>query len=119
MGEINDYRDLRVWQRAMDLIIEMYRWTSDMPPEERFGLTSQIRRATVSVASNIAEGYGRGTRPDYIRCLRLARGSLCEVDTQAQAITRLRMLSADTTVNDYTVDCRRMLQALITSLEHD
>ena len=74
--------DLEVWKDAMRLARGIYRASVDFPDEERFGLTSQIRRAAVSVASNIAEGAGRGSKLEYARHLRIARGSLMEVDTQ-------------------------------------
>ena len=80
-GEIRSYRDLRVWQRAMDIAEATYRLTSDFPRAEQFGLTSQARRAAVSVAANIAEGYGRATRPVYMNFVRIAQGSLKELET--------------------------------------
>jgi four helix bundle protein len=74
--------DLEVWQEAMRLAREIYRASVELPPDERFGLTNQIRRAVVSVASNIAEGAGRGSKAEYSRFLLIARGSLMELDTQ-------------------------------------
>lgn len=82
MTEIRSHRDLIAWQKAVDLGLEVYRLTRSFPDAERFGLISQLRRAGVSVSSNIAEGYGRGTTADYLRFLRAARGSLYEIDTQ-------------------------------------
>jgi four helix bundle protein len=79
---VSSYKDLTVWQRAMQMSLAIYRLSSGFPPEERYGLTSQIRRAGVSVPSNIAEGYGRGTRKDYKQFLSIARGSTLEVQTQ-------------------------------------
>ena len=76
------YKQLIVWQRALSLSLAIYRSTRTFPDEERFGLTSQLRRAGVSVASNIAEGYGRGTRGEYKQFLAIARGSTLEVQTQ-------------------------------------
>jgi four helix bundle protein len=83
----DSYRDLLVWQRAIQMTIAIYRLTSGFPKEEQYGLTSQLRRAAVSVASNIAEGYGRGTRGEYKQFLGMARGSNYEVQTQL-VITR-------------------------------
>jgi len=80
MGE--SFKDLVVWQRAVQMALEVYRLTSSYPVSERFGLTNQLRRASVSVASNIAEGYGRSTRGEYLLFLGHARGSNCEVQTQ-------------------------------------
>jgi four helix bundle protein len=87
LGE--SFKDLVVWQRAIELTVVIYKLTSSFPESERFGLTNQLRRASVSVASNIAEGYGRSTRGEYLLFLGHARGSKCEVETQlaiAQAL---------------------------------
>jgi four helix bundle protein len=80
MGE--SFKDLVVWQRAVQLSVAIYKLNSSFPAPERFGLTNQLRRASVSVASNIAEGYGRSTRGEYILFLGHARGSNCELQTQ-------------------------------------
>src|SRR5579871_3338951 len=79
MGE--SFKDLVVWQRAVQLSLATYKLTSAFPASERFGLTSQLRRASVSVASNIAEGYGRSTRGEYLLFLGHARGSNFEIQT--------------------------------------
>ena len=76
------YRDLMVWQAAMDLTVEVYRLTTTFPTYERYGLTSQLRRAAISIASNIAEGHGRTHRGEYLPHLSIARGSTMEVETQ-------------------------------------
>ncbi len=75
------YRDLVVWQRALDLGVTVYGLTRGWPKSEAFGLTSQVRRAAVSVAANIAEGYGRATGREFAQFLSVARGSLLEVET--------------------------------------
>jgi four helix bundle protein len=80
LGE--SFRNLAVWQRSIELTLAVYRLTSSFPDSERFWLTNQLRRASVSVASNIAEGYGRATRGEYIQFLGHARGSNSEVETQ-------------------------------------
>jgi len=79
---VKSYKDLKVWQRSIQLVLSIYRLTANFPTEERYGLTSQLRRAGVSISSNIAEGYGRGTRKDYKQFLSIARGSTQEVQTQ-------------------------------------
>lgn len=79
---VESYRDLKVWQRAIQMTLAIYRVTTGFPKEEMFGLTSQLRRAAVSVPSNIAEGYGRGTKGEYKQFLAMARGSNLEVQTQ-------------------------------------
>jgi four helix bundle protein len=76
------FKDLVVWQRAVELSLAVYKLTGCFPPSERFGLSNQLRRALVSVASNVAEGYGRATKGEYIQFLGHARGSNCEVLTQ-------------------------------------
>ncbi|MGB6134476.1 MAG: four helix bundle protein [Acidobacteriaceae bacterium] len=78
----NSFRGLIVWQRAIELTTLLYKLTQQFPREEIYGLTSQLRRAGVSVASNIAEGYGRGTRGEYRSFLGMARGSTLEIQTQ-------------------------------------
>jgi four helix bundle protein len=85
MGE--SYRDLIVWQRSIQMTVAVYKLTAAFPKEEIYGLTSQLRRAAVSVASNIAEGYGRSSTGEYRQFLGMARGSLLEVQTQL-VITR-------------------------------
>ena len=89
-----DHRDLRVWQKAVDLGIRCYEISRGFPREERYGLTSQIRNAAVSVASNIAEGNGRLTRGEYLNQLSVARGSLREVDTHLEFALRLDYATA-------------------------
>ncbi|MBL8764402.1 MAG: four helix bundle protein [Phycisphaerae bacterium] len=79
---IRSYRDLVAWQRARELVRLVYQFTAGYPSSERFGLVTQMRRAAIGVLSNIAEGYGRGSRPDYLRFLRIARGSLFELESQ-------------------------------------
>jgi len=82
MAVLKNFKDLLVWQKAYQLCLDLYKVTKKFPAEEKFGLTSQIRRASVSIPSNIAEGYGRRTTPDYIRSLYIAYGSNCELETQ-------------------------------------
>lgn len=87
-----NYQDLVAWQKAMDLAVAVYDATGDFPLEERYGLTSQLRRASVSVPSNIAEGQGRGSAPDFRRLLRIAHGSVREVETQVILAEKLGFL---------------------------
>lgn len=89
---LRSFKELIVWQRAMQLVEEIYRLTAKLPRQERFGLKSQMQRAAVSVASNIAEGYGRNHRGEYIHHLSIARGSLQELDTQLEIAVRLKFL---------------------------
>ncbi|MGY4877576.1 four helix bundle protein [Vreelandella aquamarina] len=88
-GVMRKHQQLRVWQEAMDLVVAVYAMTSTFPHAERFGLVSQMQRAAVSVPSNIAEGAARGSKPDFLRFLHIARGSLSELETQCQIAQRL------------------------------
>lgn len=90
------HRDLLVWQKGMDLVVAIYDLTAAFPPDERFGLTAQLRRAAVSVPSNIAEGRGRTTPGEYANHLSVARGSLKEVETLVEISLRLEFLERAT-----------------------
>jgi four helix bundle protein len=92
VADIRSHRDLIAWQKGMDLIEQVYQVTRRFPQDERFGLVSQIRRAAVSIPSNIAEGFGRRTKQDYMRFLDMARGSANELDTQLQIAERLQFM---------------------------
>lgn len=89
------FRNLPVWQRAVQMTVLVYRATEQFPKAEAFGLTSQLRRASVSVASNIAEGYGRGSTGEYKQFLTIARGSNYEVQTQLVISSRLAFGPSD------------------------
>lgn len=116
---IRSYRDLIVWQLAVRLGLDLYRVTSVFPDSERFGLISQIRRAAVSVASNIAEGYGRGTRQEYVRYLRMSRGSLYEIETQLAFAVELGFVQqqAFKQMEEKLAECGRVLAGLLRSLD--
>lgn len=90
MEPVRTYQDLVVWQKAVDLVVEIYAFTETFPDLERFGLTSQLRRAAVSIPSNIAEGYRRKGIGDYIRFLHIAYGSASEIETQLVIASRLK-----------------------------
>ena len=115
---VKSYRDLKVWQKAIQLSLAVYRLTASFPVEERYGLTSQLRRAGVSVASNIAEGYGRGSRKEYKQFLAIARGSTLEVQTQLVIAGELGYTSPSglEEVQGLSEEVSRMLYALITKL---
>lgn len=91
-SNIQSYRDLHVWQKAMDLIVECYRLTEKLPPSENFGLISGIRRAAILVASYIADGKGRNNTAEYLQKLSAASGSLKAVETQVLVVDRLKYL---------------------------
>ncbi|MBI1902066.1 MAG: four helix bundle protein [Planctomycetia bacterium] len=92
---LKSYRELIVWQKAMDLVESIYRTTKAYPREEIYGLTSQTRRSAVSVPSNIAEGQGRRTTNEFLKFLAIASGSLCELDTQILIAKRLQYIDAN------------------------
>jgi len=79
---MHKFKELKVWQKSVDLATEIYKMTSSYPNEEKFGLISQMRRCVVSIASNIAEGAGRNTKKDFSNFLSIAYGSCCELNTQ-------------------------------------
>jgi four helix bundle protein len=112
------YRDLRVWQQAMVLAQSVYEATKAFPAEERFGLTAQMRRAAVSIPSNIAEGRGRGTDAELIRFCSIAYGSLMELETQAELADRLGFLPRESldVIASGCAEVGRMLNALRASL---
>lgn len=118
-GEINSFRDLIVWQKSMQLVVGIYEITKQMPIEEKYGLTNQLRRAVVSVPSNIAEGWGRKSRGHYIQFLRIASGSLCETDTQLELAVRLSYFPEKEVVSlkGQLLEMEKMLRSLISKLE--
>ena len=108
------YRDLVVWQQAMDVAVETYRLTSSFPKEEMFGLTSQMRRAAVSIASNIAEGEGRKSKNEFSHFLGIALGSKSELETQLILSERVNLLKTTDTepIKRSLDDIGKMLTAL-------
>jgi four helix bundle protein len=113
------FKDLVVWQRAVELSVEIYRLTATFPALERFGLTDQLRRASVSIASNIAEGYGRPTRGEYTQFLGIARASNCELQTQLIISARLGfgIKNSYESVDRLSADVSRLLIAIMTKLK--
>lgn len=118
---ISDYRDLEVWQIAMDFVVGCYRVTSSFPDHERFGLTSQLRRAAVSVPANIAEGHGRAATKAFLNHLSIASGSLKESETHLLIAVRLGYVSDDDIAASLDLSSRvgRMLTGLKRSLDPD
>ena len=113
-----NFKGLLVWQQAMDLVEIVYILCKKLPKEEMFGLSSQLRRASVSIPSNIAEGSGRGSRKEFIQHLRIAYGSLCEVETQVLLIQKLKLAEADwNSLTKQQASIGRLLKALINSLK--
>jgi four helix bundle protein len=92
---IQDYKELDVWKESIALTTDIYKLTTQFPDTERYGLISQIRRASVSIAANIAEGWGRGSTGEYIQFLTVARGSLMELETHLIIASNLQFLTSD------------------------
>ena len=116
---LKSFKELIVWQKAYQLCLEIYRISKEFPNDEKYGLSSQMRRAALSIPSNIAEGYGRRTIPDYVRCLYIAYGSTCELETQILLAKDLDYLESDdeSLILERINEVERMLMALIKSLE--
>jgi four helix bundle protein len=115
---VKSYKDLTVWQRGIELSLAIYRLTARFPKEERYGLASQLQRAGVSIPSNIAEGYGRGTRKDYKQFLSIARGSTLEVQTQLIIANELGYCELDSLIQAQSLseEVSKMLYSLIQKL---
>jgi four helix bundle protein len=114
------YADLLVWQRAMDVVEATYRLAARLPPGERFELSSQLRRAAVSIAANIAEGHGRASTKEFLWFLSVAKGSLMELETLAIAAERLGFVPEPDTEQflHATAELSRMLAGLRRGLQH-
>lgn len=114
MSTLQSYRDLEVWKQAMDLTISIYSLTSVFPSSEEYGLTSQLRRAAVSVASNIAEGASRKSIKEFIQFLNISNGSLSEIETQLEIAVRLNYIS-ENSLQNHINHIRSMIIGLIKS----
>jgi four helix bundle protein len=117
---LKSYKELKVWEKAYQVCLDLSQITRNFPQEEKYGLTSQIRRAAISIPSNIAEGYGRKTTGEYIQALYVAYGSLCELETQILLAVGLGYLSSEknTVFQKEIGDVERMLKGLIKSLRN-
>jgi four helix bundle protein len=116
---IRSYKDLNVWKLGMDLAEAAYRHTANFPREEAFGMTAQIRRAAASIPANIAEGYGRENTGSYIQFLRIAQGSLKELETHLMLAERVGLLAPEpkTILLDQAESISKMLRNFIRSLQ--
>ena len=121
MGTINSYKDLKVWNKAMDLTTMVYDALKTFPPKEEYGLSSQMRRSSVSIPSNIAEGYGRNSTLDYCRFLQIALGSAYELETQVELARRIDYVDNDTAnkLASQLTEVGRMLNSLINKIKPD
>ena len=113
------FRNILAWQKSVDLAVEMYRVCEHFPRYEQFGLSRQMRNAAVSIPSNIAEGRGRGTIPDYRRFVLQARGSSYELETQIEIAKRLGFMPTQqaTALTDDVNEIQRLIHGLIHSLD--
>ena len=114
----SDYRQLKVWQKAMDLTVEIYNLVKKLPREETYALSDQMRRAVVSIPSNIAEGQGRNSDKEFINFISIARGSLWELETQIEVCKRLNYIDSEQAAGVYmlTTEVSKMLNSLSNSL---
>ena len=119
MKSIRSFHELTVWQRAIDLSVQIYTLTRSFPKDELFGLTNQVRRASVSVSSNIAEGQRRLGKPEFIHFLSIARGSNAEGQSQLELARRLNFGNIESIVlcEGLATEVAKMLNALIASLK--
>jgi four helix bundle protein len=115
---MKSYRDLIVWQKSVTMVTHVYQLLKTFPDDEKFGLTSQLKRSSVSISSNIAEGYGRNYTKDYVRFLNIARGSLFEMQTQFQIAQNLGFVERDDliVINELSIEIEKMLNSLINKL---
>ena len=120
MSGINSYKDLLIWQKGIDIAINLYELVEDFPKEEMYALTSQLKRASISISSNIAEGYGRNSTQSYIHFLCISRGSLLELETQLIIANRLKFIKNETLfselMNQITEESK-MINSFINKLE--
>lgn len=115
MSEIRSYKDLLVWEKGILIVKQTYKLTNLLPDNEKYGLTSQLRRAAVSIPSNIAEGYGRDYTRNYSQFLKIARGSLMELETQLIICRELEYLTEENTkeIDLLIIEEIKMLNSLI------
>jgi len=92
LGEIKSYKDLLIWQKGVDIVVSIYQLVEGFPKEEIYALSSQLKRASVSIPANIAEGYGRNSTQSYIHFVSISRGSLCELETQLLVSQKLNFI---------------------------
>ncbi len=121
MMGLKSYRELSAWQKSMDLVVSVYQLLKSFPSDEKFGLTLQMKRAAVSIPSNIAEGYGRSHRKEYLHFLSIAKGSLMELETQLAIAGRLEFIQKDETLETWGLsqEVGKLLSKLMKSLSQE
>ncbi|MBP6090681.1 MAG: four helix bundle protein [Crocinitomicaceae bacterium] len=121
MAEIKTYKDLLIWQNGILLAEHTYMLTNEFPIEEIYSLTSQIKRSAVSISSNIAEGYGRNSTKSYVNFLKIARGSLYELETQLILAEKFNYISNKTLLNEVFLEIEvesKMLNSFIKKVDN-
>ena len=118
MNSLSSYRELKVWQKSIDLAVRIYEVTQHFPSTEKFGIISQMRRASTSIPANIAEGQARRTTGEFLQLLGIARGSLAELETFLNLSERLAYLSNESSLSLLSdcIEISKMLNALMKSL---
>jgi len=120
MSNINSYKDLKIWQKGIELLEIIYKITVSFPQNEQYGLTSQIKRSSVSVPSNIAEGWGRGYNSSFLQFIKIARGSLYELETQLIIAYKIQLITKEDfePIQNLIVIESKMINSFITSLKN-
>ncbi|MBQ6164991.1 MAG: four helix bundle protein [Clostridia bacterium] len=118
---MNSYQDLEVWKKSMELVKEVYSILRLLPKEENYALADQMRRSVISIASNIAEGYGRNSKNDFIRFLNISQGSKCELETQLYACCMLGYIKDEEAQNAFQLcrDIGKMLFGLVNRIKSE
>jgi len=119
MGNINSYKDLKIWQKGIELVEVIYKITVYFPQNEQYGITSQIRRSSVSVPSNIAEGWGRGYNNNFLQFIKIARGSLYELETQLIIAYKIQLITKEDfeIIQNLILIESKMINSFITTLK--
>jgi len=119
MGNINSYKDLKIWQKGIELVEVIYKISVSFPQNEQYGLTSQIRRSSVSVPSNIAEGWGRGYNNNFLQFIKIARGSLYELETQLIIAYKIQLITKEDfeIIQNLILIESKMINSFITTLK--
>ena len=120
MIEIKSYKDLLIWQKGINIVVNVYELTEEFPKEERYALTSQLKRAALSIPSNIAEGYGRSSTQSYIYFITIARGSLFELETQLILAEKLKLIKNEKLFDNLMnqiIEESKMINSFINKLE--
>jgi len=119
MGEVKTYKDLLIWQKGIEIVKEVYLICKEIPNEELYGLQSQIKRSSVSIPSNIAEGWGRNYTKNYVQFLKYSRGSLLELETQIIIAKELNFISTSSfnKIQNLVTEESKMLNAFIKSID--